>query len=899
MSLNDDQIVAEFVVESREHLAGIENQLLAIEAGGDNADPELVNTVFRAVHSIKGAAGFLGLDSIGHLAHALENVLNLIRNRQLTPDSPATDVMLHAADKLRGMIEDVDHSNSVDVSEQLAQLQRIVSGELSADAAAGPAAQPAAEPAAPIEPAATAEVHAGDEPPAAVEEPPPASDSCDPHYEPEPQPEKEVCREPAATAKTPAPAAANAPAADSSIRVQVDVLDRLMNLAGELVLARNQLLQVVNGLKNSTLSTVGSRLNQVTSELQETIMQTRLQAVGTVFSRFPRIVRDLSLALGKECQLLVEGQEVEVDKSILQAITDPLTHLVRNSVDHGIEMPDLRMKHRKSPQGKVSLRAFHQAGKVHIVVSDDGKGMDANRLREKAVAAGVLHQEEARLLSDREALQLIFRPGFSTAERVTEVSGRGVGMDVVKTNIERLGGTVSVETQLGHGTTVHLMLPLTLAIIPSLIVRAGDGRYAIPQASIRELVRVKGSEAAKRIERIKRAQVFRLRGSLLPLVQLSSALGAPPDPAAATSARAMSIVVVEAGHLRYGLVVDGLCDSEEIVVKPLGRHMKSCACLAAATILGDGKMALILDIAGIASHCQLAMPSEEAAGDQSGAAFASETQSLLMFSNDPSEFFGIPMELVARIERISASQVDTVGGQQILQYRGGTLPLVSLEQHIRCQPRPEKEKLYVVVFTAGSREVGILVPELLDIRAVPTQVDTATFREPGIIGSLVYENMTLRLLDLHELAHKAFPGWFDSQPAVVASAGPAPKILLAEDSDFFRAQLVRFLEAEGYEVQGCEDGAVAYRTLQEPGSHFDLVVTDIEMPNMTGIELARRIRQDLGLDLPIVAVSSLAGDDDIRLGREVGVSEYHVKLDRDQLMVTVARLLRETGALAK
>lgn len=886
MPMNDDQILAEFVVESREHLAGIENQLLAIESGGENTDLDLVNTVFRAVHSIKGAAGFLGLNSIGHLAHALENVLNLIRNQQLRPDGTATDIMLHAADKLRGMIEDVDHSNDIDVSEQLRELEQVAAGERPQRGEAPPV-EPTFEPVAAPEAAPEPSVNFS-----------PAAEAFDP-----PSAEKDHSFEAAARAQpaAAAPAAASPPpAAESSIRVNVGVLDRLMNLAGELVLARNQLLQVVNTSEHRSLTTVGARLNQVTSELQETIMQTRLQTIGTIFSRFPRIVRDLSNSLGKECQLTLEGQEVEVDKSILQAISDPLTHLVRNAVDHGVETPEARSKAGKPLVGKIAMRAFHQAGKVNIVITDDGRGIDIARLKEKAVARGLLHPEQARAMSDREALQLVFRPGFSTAERVTEVSGRGVGMDVVKTNIERLGGTVTIETQIGRGTTFHVKLPLTLAIIPSLIVRSAGRRYAIPQTSIRELVRLKASDVAQRIEHIKRAQLFRLRGTLLPLIQLSAALDAQVDPSVSTG-RAMNIIVVEAGHLRYGLVVDGLCDSEEIVVKPLGRHMKGCSCLAAATILGDGSVALILDCVGIAAHGQLTAPEEEEANHSGARSQVQETQSLLLFSNDPKEYFGIPMELVARIERVVVHQIDSVGGQKVLQYRGGTLPLLSLEDHVRCRTRPEKTKLYVVVFAAARREVGVLVPELLDIRGVSTQVDTDTFREPGIIGSVVYDGMTVRLVDLHELTRKAHPDWFDSQSQMATTPeGAAPRILLAEDSDFFRKQLVGFLEAEGYEVEGCEDGLVAWNTLQEPGNRFGLVVTDIEMPNMNGLELTRAIRQEPKYaNLPIIAVTSLAGEEDVRQGRLMGVSEYHVKLDREQLLESVAKLTRGAGTKAK
>lgn len=885
--MDDHEIIAEFVVESREHLADIENQLLAIEAAGADADPELVNTVFRAIHSVKGAAGFLGFSALAQLAHDLENVLNLVRNRQLIPDGAVTDVLLRSADKLRVMIDDVEHSNEQDVSRYLLALQNIVAGMLAKEVPQ-PVAPPELSPIADVAPIAT-------EPARRTE----------PVHEPQTAaPEPTISHPELRPMETPANAAAASTSSalgESSIRVAVNVLDRLMNLAGELVLSRNQLLQTLASSDHATLGSVSARVNQVTSELQETIMQTRLQPVGTVFNRFPRVVRDLSNALGKQCQLLIEGQEVELDKSIIEAVGDPLTHLIRNAVDHGIETPEARTKAGKPATGTLALKAFHQAGKVNIQIVDDGRGIDAARLKEKAVSKGLLTPEQARAIGDREALQLIFRPGFSMAERVTEVSGRGVGMDVVKTNIERLGGTVTIETQPGVGTTVHVKLPLTLAIIPSLVIRCAGRRYAIPQTSIRELVRLKSTEANQRIERVKYAEVFRLRGTLLPLIRLTTALQL--DSAADDAAsKAVNIIVVEAGHLRYGLVVDGLCDSEEIVIKPLGRHMKGCTCLAGSTILGDGKVALILDIAGIASHCQLAVPEDDSASDAAAAA-SQETQPLLMFSNHPQEFFGIPMELVARLERVRADQVDSVGGQQVLQYRGGTLPLLSLEDCIGCKPREETAKVYVVVFAAAGREIGLLVPELLDIRSVPTQIDTCTFREPGIIGSIVYDRMTVRLVDLHELTRKAHPDWYETLDlAAPTPEGSTPRILVAEDSDFFRKQLISFFETEGYETAGFEDGAAAWQALQLPENRFDLIVTDIEMPNMNGLELAQRIRDDARLaGVPVIAVTSLAGEEDIRRGQEMGVSEYHIKLDREQLMATVARLLKSSvkNALAR
>ena len=636
MTAHDDGIIAEFVIESREHLADIENELLVIEANGANIDIELVNKVFRAVHSIKGASGFFGFTTLGQLAHDLENVFNLIRNRQFVPDSAATNAMLHAADALRNMLDDVEHSNGADILEHLTALQRIIAGvkqtEIRSAQQAGPSETCPLPQDAPVEadspspPMETRSDNSCDADGPAIAESSQQATTAAPEARDQNNSKAFDQRGPAIGDRRSAEAGGRrstdkAPgigaAADTNIRVSVSVLDSLMNLAGELVLARNQLLQVV-GSNDSGLNSVAARLDQVTSELQEAIMQTRMQAVGTVFSKFPRIVRDLSNQLGKQCQLVLEGEDVELDKSVIEAIGDPLTHLIRNAVDHGIEQPDVRIKAAKPAAGTIVLRAFHQAGKVNIAISDDGAGINVSKLKAKAVAQGIIRPEQAANMSDREALRLVFHPGFSLKEKVTEISGRGVGMDVVKTNIEKLGGVVGIDSEVGRGTTIDVRLPLTLAIIPSLIVRCGENYFAIPQTSISELVRIKAAEASEKIERIKQAEVFRLRGKLLPLARLDAALAIKREKE--KPAEALYIIVVEAGHLQYGLVVDEVHDSEEIVVKPLGRHMQDCRCLAGATILGDGRVALILDVVGIASHTQLVLPDEDDVRGESGAA---------------------------------------------------------------------------------------------------------------------------------------------------------------------------------------------------------------------------------------------------------------------------------------
>ncbi|MCU0719682.1 MAG: chemotaxis protein CheA, partial [Pirellula sp.] len=547
----DDELVNEFVVESAAHLAEVEGQLLAIEAAGENCDPELVNTVFRAVHSVKGAAGFLSLTVINSLAHSLENVLNLVRNRELIPNSHIVNALLRAADQLVSLINNVETSNEVDVSHLVVELEAIANGEndvtqvvtdhhenfesiedqITSEIGDLPRAEGSTNPIIAQESAAFNEECGADSrinANAADHQTPTVSQTA-PVIQSTPTVKLDVKKEPSPMDKSKSKSNADGSVAkpkpsDSIVRVNVAILDRLMNLAGELVLSRNQLISAVSQGMKEGFEAIAARVDQVTSELQETIMQTRMQPIGSVFGRFPRVVRDLSAKLGKECSLEIEGDEVEVDKTIVEAMGDPLTHLVRNSVDHGIETPDRRRAAGKYETGTVRLRAFHQAGKVCIRIEDDGAGMDPVKLKTKAIEKGIISIEQAALMTESESYRLIFAPGFSTASQVTDVSGRGVGMDVVKTNIEQLGGTVDIESEVGKGSAVHITLPLTLAIVPSMIIGCAGERYAVPQANIVELVRVPEGEMHQRIGVVQGAEVLRLRGALLPLVRLDKTL---------------------------------------------------------------------------------------------------------------------------------------------------------------------------------------------------------------------------------------------------------------------------------------------------------------------------------------------------------------------------------------
>jgi len=1048
MANENDELIASFVEEASEVLADVENDFLAIEEAGKNIDHELVNKVFRGVHSMRGSAGFLGLTSIGTLAHESETVLNLIRNNELIPIPDVVNALLRAADTLRGMVNNINSSNDVDVSEHINELKQAVVGETSPEVQeslnhdidialpeGGLAfvmikemelvsrqrmghhiyvldvdlfADVQAHDLTPLDFLKNAYKHGelidsyistvglgdlsaelpdamsfmmifasklsqeeladqlrmpldrvyhiatseqisweqtsweptGPEVPSdKVEAVSPAPQPSEPVAQPVPQATYTASQKPQAKASSPTKKTTSSAPAQTSLRVSVKVLDTLMNLAGELVLGRNQLLQEAESKDHRGIESVAARIDQVTSELQEAIMQTRMQPIGTVFNKFPRIVRDLSSSLDKQCELTIEGKDVEMDKAIIEGIGDPLTHLIRNSVDHGIEQPDVRTANGKDAVGIVILKAYHQAGKVNISIIDDGDGINHIKLKEKAVEKGVITAEQAAEMSEGEAVRLIFHPGFSMAKKVTGVSGRGVGMDVVRTNIEELGGTVDIETQIGKGTTISIKLPLTLAIIPSMVVRCGNGRFALPQTGISELVRIKASEVTEKIERLKEAEVLRLRGSLLPLVRLSDVLNIQSKYRELTTqqlldnnrlnitdcrseedeeheehteqenrdiqrrdntvAGATKIIVVETGNLRYGLIVDELFDSKEIVVKPLGRHMKGNPCLAGATILGDGNVALILDVAGIAAHLQLTMPDADSAknSQELTSGDKAETQSVLIFNNDPSEHFAVPTNFISRIERIRSEQIDSVAGREVLQYRGSSLPLLGLEQHIKAQPRPDTTWLYVVVFKLSGFEVGLVAPELVDISNISIDIDTITFRETGVVGSIILDDKTIRMVDVYKLAEAAHPEWFTQQEETTSAVREqkTTTILLAEDSAFFCQQMKNFIEAEGYEVIACEDGQIAWETLQlkDPDQNFDMVITDIEMPNLDGLGLARNIKADPEFaHLPVIAVTSLAGEDDMQRGYEAGIDDYQIKLDREKLLGAITRYLK-------
>ena len=626
----DEEVIQEFLIEGYEGLDRLDQELLALEDDPNN--PGRLASIFRTIHSLKGTSGFLGFSKLESISHVGENLLSNMRDGTIKLNQAITDALLKLVDASREILTNLENTgeegdgNYDALVSTLAELADASTCTHASGTAQSSHSRAPGQSLSPVRQSARKFV-VSEAPPSDVVHPasptidleqvapraPAAddgSDDSDPVVDPVTASQTQSAPPPPPSARSSEPAPTHSPAlrdnkvsGDMTIRVDVSVLDRLMNLVGELVLARNQILQVSSRSEDAGFLATTQRLNHITTELQEGLMKTRMQPIKSVWAKFPRVVRDLAKTCEKDVRIDMEGEDTELDRTIIEAIKDPMTHIVRNSVDHGIEFPEDRYARGKARQGRLSLRAYHEGGKVNIEIGDDGKGLDVKRIREKAVEKGLVSAAELARMTEREAMQLIFAPGFSTAEAVTQVSGRGVGMDVVKTNIERIGGTIELSSRLNMGTTIKIKIPLTLAIIPALVINCGGDSYAIPQVSLLELVRFEKSQAETAIEHVHGAPVCRLRGNLLPLVYLHDVLGVTAE---TPEDEAINIVVLQADDRQFGLVVDHVSDTEEIVVKPLGKELKNVEIFAGATIMGDGRVALILDVIGVAKAGRLA-----------------------------------------------------------------------------------------------------------------------------------------------------------------------------------------------------------------------------------------------------------------------------------------------------
>lgn len=736
-----DEILKEFLTEATEMLSQLDTELVELERRGGN--PELVRSIFRIIHTIKGTCGFVGLSRLEKVAHAAENVLGKIRDGELVVSAAAITAVLEAVDRIKMIVAGVESTGAEpegDDAPLVAELARIAAGEVgdsAADAAA--TAAPASEETAVPAPEAAA----------ALESPAPPESTEAAAPDAQAAPAQPAPTEPARTpAQIERAATETSSVAAQTIRVNVAVLEHLMTEVSELVLTRNQLLQTLRSNGDSAFAAPLQRLSQVTSELQDSVMKTRMQPIGTVWSKLPRLVRDLGRELGKKIELVMHGQETELDRQVLEMIRDPLTHMVRNSADHGIEPPAERLAAGKPEAGTISLDAYHRGGHIIIEIADDGKGLSVEKIKKKALENGIVSAEELAGMSEQQIQQLIFKAGLSTAQQVTSVSGRGVGMDVVRTNIEKIGGAIEMQSKEGAGTRFLIRIPLTLAIVAALIVECAGERFAIPQIGVRELVRV-GPTSPNKVEQIHGALVLRLRDRLLPLASLRALLGLG-EPETASDER--FVVVAEVGTENFGVIVDRVFDTEEIVVKPVAPVLRELNVFSGNTILGDGSVVMILDLNNLMSL------NSGSAGDQtahvvhatSSVAAEDDRTALLVFRAGGNARKAVPLARVARLEQLATETFEMVDGAIVVQYRGRLMPLVALDG---AAMMPDQRRQQVIVFADSERSVGVLVDEIVDIIEDRLDIEL-TDQRPGMLGTAVIGGKATEIVDVDHILRR-------------------------------------------------------------------------------------------------------------------------------------------------
>ncbi len=893
-----DEEVREFLIECNENLANLDREVVLLEQRPKDA--KLIASVFRTFHTIKGTCGFFGFGILGAVTHIAENILDQVRSnqRELTPK--LTSLILQTVDAIKALLSEIESEGREGQNEYHDLRKRLTDAFQYANAT--PEAEPKSAPESPELNGASVS----------------ANDVCVPSQSTLEQAETGT-HLPAIEAPVEAPVAAKEPETksglenaaneegssqknsvvlDSTIRVDVGLLDKLMNLVGELVLARNQLLQGTSGQDGVLIRTV-QRLNVITSELQEGVLKTRMQPIGVVWNKLPRVIRDLAAECGKKINIEMEGAETELDKTIIEAIKDPLTHIVRNSCDHGVERPETRQAKGKPAEGLVLLRAFHEGGHVNIEISDDGGGLDPEKLKARAIQKGLIRSEQAALMTEREAVHLVFMPGFSTAEQVTKISGRGVGMDVVKTNIQKIGGIVDVFNRPGAaGSTVKIKIPLTLAIIPGLIIKAhsrADGeehRFVIPQANLIELVRLDREEDRKQIEYVNGIPVYRRRGQLLPLTYLNSVLGM--DDAVFPSSDAVNIVVLQAEDRPFGLVVDGIFDTQEIVVKPLGKRLKGLSSYLGATIMGDGRVALILDVPGLARLAGIVSQARDAKRHETSTADARHEvqQTFLIFRAGSFQRLAVPLALVSRLEQFPRKSVELASGQPVLHYREQILPLLYLGELLDSSDKrcgAENETIQVIVFDEGTKRVGIVVDQIVDIiEEAVTFTQSST--HVGLLGSAVIGGIITDLIDLHMLLREVSGNGSLSRGV---DANAPQKLLIVDGSTIERTMLRGYLEMCGYLVA---DVACLKEALEllHASPRTQLVIMALSLGVQTGADLLAAMRASQWLaHIPVLAIAreNPAVSRGQHLDGDLQFDALEDAEDRTQLLQTIRKLL--------
>src|ERR1700682_4009528 len=891
-----DDLLREFLTETSESLDTVDNQLVRFEQDPNNA--KILDNIFRLVHTIKGTCGFLGLPRLEALAHAGETLMGKFRDG-MPVTAEAVTLILSSIDRIKEILSQLEATEAEPEGtdqDLIVKLEQMVERGMSAPAtpvATAAAVKPAIEQGTLVPQVLQRQLRPGevslDELERAFRETatevaqPPAPAAAPQQRAASPKQTKPAVKKTIAESET----ADGDRVANQSIRVNVDTLEHLMTMVSELVLTRNQLLEISRRNEDTEFKVPLQRLSNVTAELQEGVMKTRMQPIGNAWQKLPRIVRDLSGELGKQIELEMHGADTELDRQVLDLIKDPLTHMVRNSADHGLETPAERAAVGKPEQGTIRLSAHHEGGHIIICIADNGRGLNTGKIKAKAIANGLVTEAELEKMTEAQIHKFIFAPGFSTAAAVTTVSGRGVGMDVVRTNIDQIGGTIDIKSVAGEGASFPIKIPQTQAIVSALIVEAAGDRFAIPQLAVVELVRARAN-SGHRIERIKDTAVLRLRNKLLPLMHLKKLLKI--DDGSSSDPENGFIVVTQAGSHPFGIGVAGGFPTEQIVLKPMSTKLRHIDMFSGNTILGDGAVIMIIDPNGIAKALGAAGAVGHEIADENAAMRASAAEqltSLLVFRAGTSQPKAVPLGLVTRLEEIAADKIELSNGRYMVQYRDQLMPLVQMDgvsvQTSGAQP--------ILVFADDGRSMGLVVDEIIDIVEEKLHIEVAGSSE-GILGSAVIKGQATEVIDVGHFLPMAFADCFlrtERRPAASSQS-----VLLVDDSAFFRNMLAPVLKAAGYRVRvapNAQEGLLALRS----GQSFDVVLTDIEMPDMNGFEFAETIRADAHLSaMPIIALSSMVSPAAIERGRLAGFHDYVAKFDRPGL---IAALKEQTAEL--
>jgi|CXWL01.1.fsa_nt_gi two-component system chemotaxis sensor kinase CheA len=905
-----DDLIVEFITETSESLATLDLELVKLEQNPQ--DEAILGNIFRIMHTIKGTCGFLGLPRLEHVAHAGENVLGKIREKELEATPDAITLVLESLDNIKGLLDYLSNNGEEQVGDDSELIGRLNEFAETGKVGGGVTAVPKE-----VSEAMDAFPHfKGEDDPAITEALERMATSEFSHFKGDddlnalaasvkkesvvvpiesPAPAVVVSAAKPAVAK---PAASKSEEnkesqsgsgdANQSIRVSIDVLENLMQMVSELVLTRNQLMQIVRTKDDKELITPLQQLSHITSELQEGVMKTRMQPIGNGWSKFPRLIRDLSIELGKKIDLKMNGAETELDRQLLEVIKDPLTHMVRNSCDHGLETPAERRAAGKPDIGTVTLSAYHEGGHIIIEIVDDGRGINIEKVKAKALANGIATEASLANMSEKQIAQFVFAAGFSTAEKVTSVSGRGVGMDVVRTNIQKIGGTIDLDSTWGKGSKVAVKIPLTLAIVSVLIVETHGQKFAIPQINVVELVRA-APGAGVQIETINDSLVMRLRDKLLPLAVMSEVLGFACDHSNLMN-KEIYIAVCRVGSYDFGILVDRVYDTEEIVVKPVSDILKSLSIYSGNTILGDGSVIMILDPNGIArtiSNVDVGSRAEDA----ESLSVVDDNQHMvgfLSFTLGKGAPKAVPLELISRLEEINVKDIEVAGDKPVVQYRGDLMRLITLDDEFTM---PNSGTVDVIVFGYDKKVIGLVVDEIIDIVKAPFDIKLSSkeAKQHGYLGSMVISGKTTDVVDIGYLLSDLVEDVVADMSSVGKQRIANKTILLVEDSPFFRNLTVPMLSAVGYKVTSAENGQEALQMLTEENMKFDVIVTDIEMPVMDGFDFVTACRKNSQVNgTPILGYTASLSTEVIQRSKDVGMNDCIVKTDRPGLLEAVA-----------